>query len=60
MGPEDALKAVKFLMPKKVVPMHYSTFDMIKQDAHAWAREVHHQTGVKVMVPKPGDWIDLG
>jgi hypothetical protein len=40
--------------------MHYSTFDMIKQDAHAWAREVHHQTGVKVMVPKPGDWIDLG
>ena len=24
MGPEDAIKAVGFLMPKKVIPMHYN------------------------------------
>jgi L-ascorbate metabolism protein UlaG (beta-lactamase superfamily) len=60
MGPEDAIKAVGFLMPKKVIPMHYNTFDMIKQDAHAWAKEVKTQTGVNALVPNPGDWIDLG
>ncbi|MCK4856763.1 MAG: metal-dependent hydrolase [candidate division Zixibacteria bacterium] len=32
MGPVDAAKAVEFLKPKKVTPMHYDTFDIIKQD----------------------------
>lgn len=26
MGPEDALKALELLRPKKVVPIHYNTF----------------------------------
>jgi len=32
MGPEDAAKAVEFLKPKKIIPMHYNTFDVINQD----------------------------
>ncbi len=32
MGVPDAIKAVEFLRPKIAVPMHYNTFDMIKQD----------------------------
>jgi L-ascorbate metabolism protein UlaG (beta-lactamase superfamily) len=32
MGIPDALKAVEFLKPKIAIPMHYNTFDMIKQD----------------------------
>lgn len=32
MGAVDAAKAVEFLKAKKVVPMHYDTFDVIKQD----------------------------
>lgn len=32
MGPVDAAKAVEFLKPKKVIPMHYDTFDLIRQD----------------------------
>lgn len=32
MGPQDALRAVKFLEPKVVIPIHYNTFDLIKQD----------------------------
>jgi L-ascorbate metabolism protein UlaG (beta-lactamase superfamily) len=32
MGISDALKAVEFLRPKIAIPMHYNTFDMIKQD----------------------------
>ncbi len=59
MGPEDALKAVRFIKPKKVIPIHYNTFDLIKQDAFAWAEQVKEQTGVNALVPKPGDWLDL-
>ncbi len=32
MGIPDALKAVEFLKPKIAIPMHYNTFDVIKQD----------------------------
>jgi len=34
MGISDALKAVEFLHPKTVIPMHYNTFDVINQDPH--------------------------
>ena len=27
MGPDDALRAVKMLTPKVVIPMHYNTWD---------------------------------
>lgn len=32
MGITDALKAVEFLKPKIAIPMHYDTFEAIKQD----------------------------
>lgn len=32
MGPEDAIKACHFLNPHKMIPIHYDTFDLIKQD----------------------------
>lgn len=59
MGPEDALKAVKFIQPKHVVPVHYSTWDMIKQDANAWAKRVEAETSAKVHVLKPGESLTL-
>ena len=40
MGPDDALRAVKFLEPKAVIPIHYNTFDLIAQDENAWAERV--------------------
>lgn len=30
MGIDDAVKATEFLQPKKVIPMHYKTFDVIE------------------------------
>src|SRR5437870_5684859 len=39
MGPDDALRAVKLLQPRQVMPIHYNTFDLLKQDAAAWARK---------------------
>jgi L-ascorbate metabolism protein UlaG (beta-lactamase superfamily) len=36
MGPEDAVIATQMLRPKKVIPMHFNTFPVIKQDAKAF------------------------
>lgn len=54
MGPADALRAVKLLQPRHVVPIHYSTFGLIQQDAQAWARQVEAETDAQVHVLAPG------
>ena len=59
MGPDDALRAVKLIEPNRVVPIHYNTFDVIKQDAQAWAIRVQQETTAKVTVMNPGDTIEL-
>jgi L-ascorbate metabolism protein UlaG (beta-lactamase superfamily) len=55
MGPDDALRAVKLLEPKVVIPIHYDTFDVIKQDPHAFASRVEAETSAKCVVLKPGE-----
>ncbi len=55
MGPDDALRAVKMLTPKTVIPIHFGTWGLIAQDAAAWAARVEKETGVKVVVLKPGE-----
>ncbi len=59
MGPEDALRAVKLLEPHVVMPMHYDTFDVIKQDAAAWAKRVAAETAAQVALLKPGEHYSL-
>lgn len=59
MGPDDALRAVKLLNPKTVVPIHYDTFDLIHQDAQLWADRVTSETKTAVRVIKPGEAITL-
>lgn len=55
MGPADALKAVQLLNPNIVVPIHYNTFDLIRQDPYAWAQAVESATATRVKVLKCGD-----
>jgi len=59
MGPDDALRAVKLLTPKHVIPYHYGTWDLIVQDPVAWAGRVIKETEAQVHVLKPGDTFDL-
>lgn len=59
MGPDDALRAVKLLNPRVVMPMHYDTFDLIKQDAGAWAERVAKETGAKTVILNPGGVYEL-
>ena len=55
MGPDDALRAVKMLQPKVVIPIHYNTWGLIAQDPNAWAERVQKETNTKVVVLKPGE-----
>lgn len=60
MGPEDAVRAVKLIKPKVLIPMHYNTWDLIKQDPKAFAREVKRAVPkTKVLVLQPGETFTL-
>lgn len=59
MGPEDAVRAVKFLQPKRVVPIHYDTFPLIEQDPRAWAKRVQQETSAEPVVMQPGEWVEV-
>ena len=59
MGPEDALEAVKLLKPKQVIPVHYNTWDLIKQDPEQFKAEVEAKAGVPVKVLRPGDTLEV-
>lgn len=56
MGIDDAVKAVEFLRPTRVVPMHYDTFPIIKADPTEFAQKV---SGSQVLIVKPGDTFDI-
>jgi L-ascorbate metabolism protein UlaG (beta-lactamase superfamily) len=59
MGPDDALRAVKLLRPRFVMPIHYNTFPTIAQDADAWAARVKNETQAQPVILQPGEWFDV-
>jgi L-ascorbate metabolism protein UlaG (beta-lactamase superfamily) len=59
MGPEDALEAVKLIEPSVVIPMHYDTFDIVKQDPAAFKASVEKGTKSSCVVLKPGESYEL-
>jgi L-ascorbate metabolism protein UlaG (beta-lactamase superfamily) len=59
MGPEDALRAVRLLEPKIVIPIHYDTFDVIRQDPALFAQRVEEETSARCLVLHPGDRLNL-
>lgn len=59
MGPDDALRAVTLLKPRTVVPIHFGTWDLIQQDADAWANKVTATTRAIVRILKPGESLNV-
>ena len=59
MGPDDALRAVKLLKAKNVVPVHYNTWELIEQDADAWAERVRSETDTEPHVLQPEESFTL-
>jgi L-ascorbate metabolism protein UlaG (beta-lactamase superfamily) len=58
MGPKDAARAVEFLAPKHVVPVHYGTFPPLIGDPQEFAR-LAKGTGAEVHVLRPGESLDF-
>jgi L-ascorbate metabolism protein UlaG (beta-lactamase superfamily) len=56
MDIEDALRAVDFIKPKKVIPMHYGTFPIIEANPVAFKDRVKN---VEVILLKPGEFYTL-
>ncbi len=59
MGIKEAVKAVELIKPKIVIPMHYSTFDVIEQDPEEFKRAVEAKVDTKVIIMKPGEALEL-
>ena len=56
MGIEDAAKAVEFLGAKNVIPVHYNTWDVIKQNPEDFKNAVKN---AQVHIVKPGETLNL-
>lgn len=52
MGPEDAVRAIEFIRPRVVIPMHYNTWDVIRQDPEEFRTRVG--TRAEVVILEPG------
>ena len=60
MGVDDAARAVDFLgSPGTVIPCHYDTFPLIRQDAGVFRSKVETTTSSKVRVLAPGETTEL-
>lgn len=59
MGPDDSIRAIKLLTPKRVVPIHFDTFPLIAQDAKAWSERVRKETSAVPVVLKPGEAMEV-
>jgi L-ascorbate metabolism protein UlaG (beta-lactamase superfamily) len=59
MGPDDAVRAVEFIKPRKVMPIHYNTWPILAQDAAAWAERVKQKTQTQVIILQPGESLQV-
>ena len=59
MGPEDSIKAIELLEPRRAAPSHYNTWPIIAQDAAAWARRVRAETNAEPVVLEVGGTLTL-
>ncbi|WP_126425514.1 metal-dependent hydrolase [Brevibacillus marinus] len=58
MGPEDAVYAAQLLQAKLVVPVHYNTFPLIRQDGQAFVQQLA-EAGLSGKALAPGEVITL-
>ena len=53
MGPRDAARAVEMIAPDVVIPIHYSTWELIEQDPEEFRSLVGDKARVEIL--KPGE-----
>ena len=58
MGPKGSLRAASLIGAKRVIPIHYDTFPLIKVDIEAWQSSMSDQ-GQDTVVLNPGDTLTV-
>ena len=58
MGVTDAVKAVEFLNPKKVVPIHYKTWPVIDAEPLEFADKLK-SSKTEVVIVEPGNSLEI-
>ncbi len=58
MGIDDAARAVGLLKPKMAIPMHYNTFEVIRQDPEEFKKKLAGKA-VRVEILKPGESVEV-
>jgi len=59
MGPDEAIRAINLIRPKKVIPIHYNTFDIIMQNPAIWIEDVKQKTSTEPVLLHPGDSLEF-
>lgn len=55
----EAVKAVEFLRPEVVIPIHYGTFPPLSEDPQEFKRQVEAKNLARVQVVKPGEIFEV-
>lgn len=58
MDIDDAVKAARLLKPKIVVPMHYNTMSIIKQNPHLFAHQLEN-LGIDCAILAPEEFLSI-
>lgn len=59
MGPDDAVRAAKFLKAKAVTPCHYNTFPAVEQDGAKFIADVEAATDSRGILLQPGESTEV-
>ncbi len=59
MGIEHAALATEMIKPKYVIPMHYNTFPVIKQNPEEFKKLAEEESDAKVIILKPGEVVEI-
>lgn len=58
MGPKQAVQAAKWLSPRLVIPIHYNSFPVIRQNPYKFVAALK-RIGIPGKVLKPGQTVRL-
>jgi L-ascorbate metabolism protein UlaG (beta-lactamase superfamily) len=59
MDPFDAARAAELLCARRVVPIHYDTFEVIRQDPHQFRAAVEAAGAGECLIMEPGRTVEL-